>query len=44
MDVKITINISTRAFDPWATGDDNGASVHSAGNEYLAIDGDGNYT
>ncbi len=31
----------------WATGDDNGTSVHSAVNEYLAIageniDGDGN--
>ncbi len=26
----------------WATGDDNGASVHSAANEYLAIDRDGN--
>ncbi len=28
----------------WATGDDNGASVHSAVNEYLAIDRDGNCT
>ena len=28
----------------WATGDDNGASVHSAVYEYLAIDGDGNCT
>ena len=28
----------------WATGDNNGASVHSAVNEYLAIDRDGNYT
>ncbi len=27
-----------------ATGGDNGASVHSAGNEYLAIDRDGNCT
>ena len=28
----------------WATGGDNGASVHSAVNEYLAIDRDGNCT
>ncbi len=28
----------------WATGGDNGASVHSAANEYLAIDRDGNCT
>ena len=28
----------------WATDDDNGASVHSAANEYLAIDRDGNCT
>ncbi len=28
----------------WATGVDNGASVHSAVNEYLAIDRDGNCT
>ena len=28
----------------WATGDDNGASVHSAINEYLVIDRDGNCT
>ncbi len=28
----------------WATGGDNGASVHSAVNEYLAIDKDGNCT
>ncbi len=28
----------------WATGDDNGASVHSAVNEYLAIDRDGTCT
>ncbi len=27
----------------WATGDNNGASVHSAVNEYLAIDRDGNW-
>ncbi len=26
----------------WAMGDDNGASVHSAVNEYLAIGRDGN--
>ncbi len=26
----------------WAMGDDNGASVHSAVNEYLALDRDGN--
>ena len=26
----------------WAAGDDNGAMVHSAVNEYLAIDRDGN--
>ncbi len=28
----------------WVTGDDNGASVHLAINEYLAIDRDGNCT
>ncbi len=28
----------------WATGDNDGASVHSAVNEYLAIDRDGNCT
>ena len=28
----------------WATGGDNGASVNSAVNEYLAIDRDGNCT
>ncbi len=28
----------------WATGSDNGASVHSAVYEYLAIDRDGNFT
>ncbi len=28
----------------WATGDNNGALVHSAVNEYLAIDRDGNCT
>ncbi len=28
----------------WATGGDNGASVHSAVNEYLAIDREGNCT
>ncbi len=28
----------------WATGGDNGASVHSPVNEYLAIDRDGNCT
>ncbi len=28
----------------WAKGGDNGASVHSAVNEYLAIDRDGNCT
>ncbi len=28
----------------WATGGDNGASVHLAVNEYLAIDRDGNCT
>ncbi len=28
----------------WATGDDNGASVHSPVNEYLAIDIDSNCT
>ncbi len=28
----------------WATSDDNGASVHTAVNEYLAIDRDGNRT
>ena len=28
----------------WATGDDNGASVRSAINEYLVIDRDGNCT
>ena len=28
----------------WATGDDNGASVHGAVNEYLAIDRNGNCT
>ncbi len=28
----------------WATGDNNGASVHSAANEYPAIDRDGNCT
>ncbi len=28
----------------WATGGDNGDSVHSAVNEYLAIDRDGNCT
>ncbi len=28
----------------WAAGGDNGASVHSAVNEYLAIDRDGNCT
>ncbi len=28
----------------WATGGDNSASVHSAINEYLAIDRDGNCT
>ncbi len=28
----------------WAVGDDKGASVHSAVNEYLAIDRDGNCT
>ncbi len=28
----------------WAMGGDNGASVHSAVNEYLAIDRDGNCT
>ncbi len=28
----------------WATGGDNGASVHSAVNEYLAIDRDRNCT
>ncbi len=28
----------------WATGGDNGASIHSAINEYLAIDIDGNCT
>ena len=28
----------------WATGGDNGASIHSAVNEYLAIDRDVNYT
>ena len=28
----------------WAAGDDNGASVHSAVNEYLAIERDGNCT
>ncbi len=28
----------------WTTGDNNGASVHSAVNQYLAIDRDGNCT
>ena len=28
----------------WATGDDNGALVHSAVNEYMAIDRDRNCT
>ncbi len=28
----------------WAVGGDNGASVHSAVSEYLAIDRDGNCT
>ncbi len=28
----------------WPTGDDNGASVHAAVNEYMAIDRDGNCT
>ncbi len=28
----------------WAAGGDNGASVHSAVNEYLAVDRDGNCT
>ncbi len=28
----------------WVTGDDNGASVHSALNEYLMIDRDANCT
>ena len=28
----------------WAAGGDNGASVHSAVNEYLAINRDGNCT
>ncbi len=28
----------------WATGGDNGALVHPAVNEYLAIDRDGNCT
>ena len=31
-----------RNYPAWAMGDDNGASVHSAINEYLVIDRDGN--
>ncbi len=27
----------------WGTGDENGASIHSAVNEYLVIDRNGNY-
>ncbi len=34
--------IKTRS--AWATGDDNGALVHSVINEYLAIDRDDNCT
>ncbi len=34
----------TKNCPAWATGDDNGSSVHSAINEYLTIDRDGNCT
>ncbi len=50
-----TLQLQNRGFDSrqshliknrpaWATGDDNGASAHSAVNEYLTIDRDGNCT
>ena len=36
--------VTIKKHPAWAMGDDNGASVHSAVTEYLAMDRDGNCT
>ncbi len=42
MDIDVCLTAHQKYRPAWATGDDNGASIHSPVNEYLALDTDGN--